>query len=136
MIGAMPVRTSSIDGVFVADRQTFEDERGFFREWWRLDELSEAVGRPLTFVQANHSRSQKGVLRGLHAHPFETLIYAPAGNVFTVLADIRPESTTFAHVEVYYLGNHNRACVFVPGGIAHGYCALTAESDYVYLVTE
>jgi len=131
----MPVRPGCIEGVFVIERPTIADARGFFRESFRLNELTEALGWAPAFVQENHSRSARGVLRGLHAEGWEKLVYVPRGKVFTALADVRPESATFGRVETFFLGDDNPLKLFLPRGLAHGYCVLSEEADYLYQVT-
>lgn len=100
-----------------------------------MDELLVAWGQPIEFVQENHSRTWKGVLRGLHAENWEKLVYVPHGEVFTALADIRPDSLTFGQVETFYLGESNRSKLLVPRGMAHGFCVLSDDAEYVYQVT-
>jgi dTDP-4-dehydrorhamnose 3,5-epimerase len=129
------VRTGSISGLWVFERPTHADQRGFFREAFRMAELEDAVGYPLQFLQTNHSRSSRGVLRGLHAENWEKLIYVPNGEVFTAVADIRPDSPTFRQVDTFWFTERYRPAVFLPRGLAHGYCVLSASADYVYQVT-
>lgn len=132
----MTVRHGALSGLLIIEQLTNDDERGFFRETVRMDELEAALGKPVHFVQENHSRSLKGVLRGLHAENWEKLVYVPHGSVFTAIADIRPESPTFKRVEVFHLGETNRSKLFIPRGMAHGFCVLSDQADYVYQVTE
>jgi dTDP-4-dehydrorhamnose 3,5-epimerase len=101
-----------------------------------MSELDEARGLPTCFVQENHSRSRRGALRGLHAEDWEKLVYVPRGEVFTAVADIRADSPTFGVVETYILGESNRIKLFLPRAVAHGFCVLSDEADYVYQVTE
>ena len=129
------IHTSDIDGLLIVDRPTHEDERGFVREPYRLNELEEAVGRPLRFGQQNHARTRQGVLRGLHAEGWDKLIDVPRGRVFQAVADIRVASATFGRVMTCELGDASRLSLFLPAGVANGYCALSEEADYVYLVT-
>jgi dTDP-4-dehydrorhamnose 3,5-epimerase len=131
----MPVRQGRLDGLLVIERPTIGDERGFFRESFRMNELDEVRGEPTHFVQENHSRSRRGVLRGLHAENWEKLVYVPRGEVFTAVADIRPESPTFGQIETFALGETNRWKIFIPRGLAHGYCVLSEEADYTYQVS-
>jgi dTDP-4-dehydrorhamnose 3,5-epimerase len=131
----MPVRRGRLEGLLVIERPTFGDDRGFFRESFRMNELDEARGEPTLFVQENHSRSLRGALRGLHAENWEKLVYVPHGEVFTALADIRPNSPTFGQVDTFQLGETNRWKLFIPRGLAHGFCVLSDEADYVYQVT-
>jgi dTDP-4-dehydrorhamnose 3,5-epimerase len=131
----MPVRRGKLEGLLIIERPTYGDERGFFRESFRMNELDEARGEPTQFVQENHSRSRRGALRGLHAENWEKLVYVPRGEVFTALADIRPSSPTFGQIATFQLGESNRAKLFIPQGLAHGFCVLSDEADYVYQVT-
>ncbi|MBM2809277.1 MAG: dTDP-4-dehydrorhamnose 3,5-epimerase [Chloroflexi bacterium] len=131
----MYVRPGKIEGLFIIERPTFGDDRGFFRESFRLNELEEARGAPATFVQENHSRSHRGALRGLHFENWEKLVYVPHGEVFTALADIRQGSPTLGCVETFVLGESNRLKLFLPAAIAHGFCVLSEDADYVYQVT-
>jgi dTDP-4-dehydrorhamnose 3,5-epimerase len=131
----MPFRRGSVEGLWIFDRATHADERGFFHEAFRAAELEEALGEPRAFVQVNHSRSTRGVLRGLHAENWEKLVYVPHGDVFTAVADIRPHSPTFGRVETFRLGEENRLTLFLPAGVAHGYCVLSDSADYTYQVT-
>ena len=131
----MAVRRGAIEGLLIIERPTHGDERGFFRESLRMDELEGAAGRTIRFVQENHSRSRRGVLRGLHAENWEKLIYVPRGTVFTAVADIRPQSSTFGVVETFELGDDSRLKLFIPPGLAHGFCVLSEEADYLYQVT-
>jgi dTDP-4-dehydrorhamnose 3,5-epimerase len=126
---------TTIEGLLVIERPTHPDARGFVREPFRLDELERAVGAPVAFVQQTHARTVRGALRGLHAEAWEKLVYVPRGRVFQAVADVRPGSPTFGRVATFELGEADRRCLFLPRGVANGYCALTDEADYVYLVT-
>jgi dTDP-4-dehydrorhamnose 3,5-epimerase len=75
------------------------------------------------------------VLRGLHAENWEKLVYVPSGEVFTAVADIRPWSPTFGQVETFRFSDQHRPTLFLPAGMAHGYCVLSDAADYVYQVT-
>src|SRR5207237_1454373 len=127
-------RPGLLAGVWAFERRTFPDKRGFFREAFRLDEVEAAVKRPLQFVQMNHSRSSRNTLRGLHAENWDKLVYVSAGDVFTALADVRPDSATFGQVETFRFTPESALAVFVPAGVAHGYCVLSGEADYIYQV--
>ena len=132
----MPVHPGPIAGLLIIDRPTIDDERGFFRETFRLNELEDALGHSVRFVQENHSRSRRGALRGLHAEAWEKLVYAPRGEVFTAIADIRADSPTFGLTATFYLGESNRQKLYLPRGLAHGFCVLSEEADYLYQVTD
>src|SRR5713226_3175752 len=111
---AAVTRPGLLSGVWVFERPTFVDNRGFFREAFRLDEVEAAVKRPLRFVQMNHSRSSRDTLRGLHAENWDKLVYVSAGAVFTALADLRPDSPTFGQVDTYRLDVESPLSVFIP----------------------
>jgi dTDP-4-dehydrorhamnose 3,5-epimerase len=129
------LRQGRLAGVWVHELHTFGDERGFFREAFRLEHLEAVVGQPLQFVQMNHSRSRRGALRGLHAEDWEKLVYVAHGEVFVALADIRPNSPSFGQTETFRIGGECSLSVFIPRGVAHGYCVLSDVADYVYQVT-
>ena len=126
---------STLDGLWIFGRPTHADERGFFREAFQLRELQEALGCTPAFVQVNHARSVRGVLRGLHAENWEKLVYVPNGEVFTAVADIRPDSPTFGRVATFHLGQTNPLTLYLARGLAHGYYVLSDVADYVYQVT-
>lgn len=128
----MPVLTTTIAGLFVVRSPEHEDSRGFFRESYRLSELRAAVGREVGFVQGNHSRSARGVLRGFHAEPWDKLIYVVRGTAFCVVADVRPDSPTFGATENFLLGDRPgiRERLFVAQGLANGFQAVS-DCDYV-----
>jgi dTDP-4-dehydrorhamnose 3,5-epimerase len=129
------LRPGRLTGVWVQEHQTFGDERGFFREAFRLEDLEAAVGQRLQFVQMNHSRSLHGALRGLHAEGWEKLVYVAHGEVFIALADIRPASPSFGQIETFDVGGDRSLGLFIPRGVAHGYCVLSDLADYVYQAT-
>ena len=128
----MPVLTTAIAGLFVVKSPEHEDNRGFFRESYRLSELRQALGRDFRFVQGNHSRSVRGVLRGFHAEPWDKLIYVVHGAALCVVADVRPESPTFGATESFLLGDQPgvRERLFVSEGLANAFQA-TSDCDYV-----
>jgi dTDP-4-dehydrorhamnose 3,5-epimerase len=126
------LRAGRLSGVWVNEPKTFGDERGFFREAFRIQDLEAVVGRPLTFVQMNHSRSLRGALRGLHAEDWEKLVYVAHGEVFVALADIRPASPSFAQIETFTISAERALSIFIPRGVAHGYCVLSDLADYTY----
>ena len=129
------ITESTIEGLWVIERPTHPDTRGFVREPFRLGALEAAVGSSIAFVQQNHARTVGGALRGHHAEDWEKLIYVPRGRVFQVVADIRAESRTFGCVATFEIGDNNHLSLFLPRGVANGYCVLTEEADYMYLVT-
>jgi dTDP-4-dehydrorhamnose 3,5-epimerase len=132
MLVPIRVTPAGIAGCFVVDGDRFDDERGFFRETFRLSELTAAVGRDIVFRQNNHSRSQAGVLRGFHAEPWDKLLYVVRGLAQCVIADVRPESPTFGSSVSIRLGGTGTALrrVFVAAGLANAFLALE-ETDYL-----
>lgn len=132
----MQVERTPIKGLLVVRLDVHEDKRGFFVETYRVSELQKALGMIRPFVQGNHSHSIQNVLRGLHAEPWDKLIYVTHGEVFTAVADLRVDSETFGKAHTFQLGEKNRSCVFIPKGLAHGFCVLSPTADYVYQCTE
>ncbi len=122
--------------VLLIDRPTHEDDRGFFREYFRLGDLESAVSHPLHFVQANHSLSKQNVLRGIHVATYDKLIYVPDGDVDVVIVDLRPTSATFGDHAVLTIGDSNRLCIFLPAGFGNSYYVLSGTANYLYFVTE
>ncbi|HSU72855.1 MAG TPA: dTDP-4-dehydrorhamnose 3,5-epimerase [Candidatus Binatia bacterium] len=135
---AIRVHKTELEGLLTIHPQVHGDSRGFFMETYRLNDLQAATGSDKPFVQGNHSRSTKNVLRGLHAEPWDKLIYIPHGSVCTAIADLRPDSRTFGKAEAFLLGDHDeqRRLLYIPNGCAHGFCVLSDSVDYTYLCTE
>ena len=133
----MRVIETILPGVLILEPQVHGDHRGFFQESWRADTYSN-IGIP-PFVQDNHSRSSKGVLRGLHSQrsrPQGKLVRVSRGVVFDVAVDINPHSATFGkHVGVE-LSDANHRQFYVPPGYAHGFCVLSDDADFLYKCTE
>ncbi|MEX2486968.1 MAG: dTDP-4-dehydrorhamnose 3,5-epimerase family protein [Nitriliruptoraceae bacterium] len=135
----MAIETTSIDGLLIAAWPTFTDDRGFFRQTVQTQEIAAALGREPRIVQMNHARSQPRVLRGFHAEPWDKVVYAVRGTVMLAVADIRPDSPTFATAETILLGDTpgRRVHVFVAEGLANAYAVVgDAEADVVYGVSE
>ena len=132
----MAVQPTGIAGLFVVRWDTHGDDRGFFRQTYQHDELAEAVGHDVVLRQGNHSRSAPGVLRGFHAEPWDKLVYVVRGTVFCAIADLRPESPSFAEVATFTLGDPpgERVRLWVSEGLGNAFCAVT-EADYLYDVT-
>jgi dTDP-4-dehydrorhamnose 3,5-epimerase len=133
------IEPTAISDVFIVRQPTHGDDRGFFRQTYVLDELEQALGRSVRFVQGNHARSQPGVLRGFHAEPWDKLVYVSSGTVLAVIADIRPDSPTFGeHVSVMLGdGADDRVRLFVGEGLGNSYCVVgDGPADYLYDVTD
>lgn len=129
------IKATSIPGLFVVDRSTFSDERGFFREVFHLDELVAASGINFTPIQWNHSRSLPGVIRGLHIEPWNKLVYPVSGEMFAAIADVRPDSETFGKVEAFTFDDSHKYALFLAEGLANSVCVTgDVPVDYVYLV--
>lgn len=127
---------TNLKDVYVINLQTFEDDRGFFKEIFRLNELEQKLGRRPEFVRLNHSRSNKDVLRGIHVANFEKLVYCTRGKVFVALVDTRKDSPSFGEKMTLEIGDHKRAALYLPAGIGNSFFTLSDEADYVYLVTK
>ncbi|MBC7768856.1 MAG: dTDP-4-dehydrorhamnose 3,5-epimerase family protein [Phycisphaerales bacterium] len=128
----MAVIPTSIAGLFVIRWPIVEDARGFFKHSYQAGELTEAIGRAPSLRQGNHSRSVAGVLRGFHSEPWDKLIYVVRGTAKCVVADVRPESATFATTESFVLGDApgDHARLFVSKGLSNAFFCYT-EADYI-----
>jgi len=132
------VRTAIAD-VLILEPKVFGDERGFFMESFNQRVFDDAVGRHVEFVQDNHSRSARGVLRGLHfqagAHAQGKLVRAVQGSVFDVAVDVRPGSPTLGQWVGVELSATNRRQLWIPPGLAHGFLVLSEHADFLYKAT-
>jgi len=134
----MKITETELPGVLIIEPQVFGDERGFFLESFHAERYREA-GIDMAFVQDNHSRSRKGVLRGLHfqrRHPQGKLVRASRGSIFDVAADIDPASPTFGQHVGVTLSDENHRQMWIPPGYAHGFCVLSDEADFEYKCTD
>lgn len=135
----MKVITTEIPDVLILEPQVFGDERGFFMESFNQRRWEELTGLKTAFVQDNHSRSQKGVLRGLHYQTEQTqgkLVRVVAGEVFDVAVDLRKSSPTFGKWVGCCLSAENKRQFWVPEGFAHGFLVLTETADFLYKTTD
>lgn len=131
----MNVKTTSIPGLLILDRPINKDERGFFREIFRMDELEKLGGVKFEGVQMNHSHSKTGVLRGIHAERWNKIVYPLNGEVFVAIVDIREDLPTFAKVETFVINDKTRFGLFIPTGLANSLCVTSQSAvDYIYLV--
>jgi len=129
----------SIPEVFLIEPEVFGDERGFFFESFNQKAFEEAIGRSVSFVQDNHSRSAKNVLRGLHyqiQQPQGKLVRVTAGEIFDVAVDLRKSSPTFGQWAGAILSAENKHQLWVPEGFAHGFVVLSASADFLYKTTD
>lgn len=133
----MNVITCDIDGPLILEPKVFGDERGFFMESWNATSFAE-IGLNVTFVQDNHSRSQKGVLRGMHFQnpaPQGKLVRVVRGAVFDAIVDLRKSSPTFGQWTGVTLSAENKRMFWVPEGFAHGFLTLEDDTDFLYKCT-
>lgn len=130
------ITETELPGVFIIERQVFGDSRGFFRELYRKSDLEARLGYAFEPVQANHSRSQKNSLRGVHIAPYHKLVTVYQGNVQQVVVDVRPDSQTFGKYISVNLGEDNFRCIFIPAGMGNAFAVTSEISDYCYLATD
>ena len=134
----MNVTPTSIADVKLIEPKVFGDARGFFFESWNARTLAQA-GIDAAFVQDNHSRSRRGVLRGLHyqiEHPQGKLVRVVAGEVFDAVVDLRRSSPTFGRSFGVVLSEANKRMLWVPPGFAHGFVVLSDSADFLYKTTD
>lgn len=135
----MNIIKTAIPDVLIFEPKVFGDERGFFFESFNHKLFEEAVGYPVTFVQDNHSKSSKGVLRGLHyqlqPHAQGKLVRCVAGEVFDVAVDIRKRSPTFGQWVGVHLTGENKRQLWIPEGFAHGFVTLSDTAEFLYKTT-
>lgn len=135
----MHVPLTEMPGLKVFEPTVFSDARGFFFESFRADLVSAAIGRPVAFVQDNHSFSRQGVLRGLHyQHPHAQgkLVSVCAGEIWDVAVDLRRSSPTFGCWTAVVLSSENRLRLWIPEGFAHGFLVLSEGADVQYKITD
>jgi dTDP-4-dehydrorhamnose 3,5-epimerase len=135
----MNVLDTRIEGCLIIEPKVFEDSRGFFLETYQAERYREMLNIELPFVQDNHSRSQIGVLRGLHfqkTKPQGKLVRVVRGEVFDVAVDIRPDSPTFRQWQGVYLSEQNKKQLWVPPGLAHGFVVVSQIADLEYKCTD
>ena len=133
----MNIIETALPGVLIIEPRVFGDARGFFMETWNVGSFA-AAGLDLTFMQDNHSRSQKGVLRGLHFQnpgPQGKLVRVTNGAVFDAAVDLRASSPTFGKWVGVELSAANKRMLWVPEGFAHGFLTLEPDTDFLYKCT-
>jgi len=136
----MKVTALEIPDVLLIEPKVFGDERGFFYESFNQQAFNEAIGYEVQFVQDNHSKSGKNVLRGLHyQRPPKAqgkLVRVIAGEVFDVAVDIRQGSPTFGYWVGKILSGENKRQVWIPAGLAHGFLVLSDTAEFLYKTSE
>jgi dTDP-4-dehydrorhamnose 3,5-epimerase len=129
---------TEIPDVVLLEPKVFGDDRGFFFESWNARTLAK-LGIDASFVQDNHSFSQRGVLRGLHyqiVQPQGKLVRVIAGEVFDVAVDLRRSSPTFGKSVSFMLSADNKRIVWIPPGFAHGFCVTSVTAEFLYKATD
>ena len=137
-MGKFKLIKAPIEGLYIIEPTVFGDNRGFFMESYNRREFEE-IGLDMNFVQDNHSRSKKGVLRGLHfqkKHPQGKLVRVIRGKVFDVAVDLRKGSPTFGKWYGIILSDENHLMFYIPEGFAHGFLVLSEEADFFYKCTD
>lgn len=130
------ITKTDLEGVFIIARPVFSDERGFFHETFRKNELEEKIGSKFEIVQQNHSHSIKNTLRGIHTAPWSKLIYVPNGKVQEIVVDLRENSPTFKKWISVELGEDTQNAIYLPPNCGNGFLVLSEECDYTYLVND
>ena len=134
----MNVIETGIEGLVIIEPKVFGDERGFFMETFQAEKFAE-LGLPAHFVQDNHSRSKKGILRGLHIQKQHTqgkLVRVISGEVYDVAVDLRKGSPTYGQWRGVSLSGENKRMFWVPEGFAHGFYVTSESADFVYKCTD
>jgi len=135
----MKVATTAIEGLLILEPKVFGDERGFFLESYNQKAFDAALGHDVRFVQDNHSRSAKGVLRGLHyqlqPHAQGKLVRVTQGAVFDVAVDMRRGSPNFGRWVGVELSGQNQRQLWLPPGLAHGFLVISDSADFLYKTT-
>ncbi|AWH89670.1 dTDP-4-dehydrorhamnose 3,5-epimerase [Limnobaculum parvum] len=135
----MLIKKTKISGVKIIEPKVFGDKRGFFLETYEKKRYQDLLELDVEFVQDNYSRSQKGVLRGLHfqrINPQGKLVRVVRGEVFDVAVDIRPDSPTFGQWDGAFLSEDNKTQFWIPPGLAHGFVVLSDIADFEYKCTD
>jgi dTDP-4-dehydrorhamnose 3,5-epimerase len=136
----MKIQHLPISGLILIEPPLFEDDRGFFFESFNHKKFEEIVGKPVHFVQDNHSQSMKGVLRGLHyqlsPRPQGKLVRVSSGEIFDVAIDLRKSSPTYGKWASAILSGQNKKQFWIPEGFAHGFVVLSESADVLYKTTD
>lgn len=135
----MQIKATALADVFICSNQKYGDNRGWFSEVYRTDELSDRTGREIKFVQANESFSTQGTLRGVHfqnPHPQGKLVRVVEGEVFDVAVDLRQSSPTFGGWVGVNLSQSNGLGLWIPEGFGHGFYVISKTAHFVYECTD
>ena len=135
----MKATPTAIADVLLMEPRVFGDARGFFYESFNARDFAAATGLNMNFVQDNHSKSARGVLRGLHYQvqkPQGKLVRVVAGEVFDVVVDIRPQSPTYGQWVGEHLSADNQRQLWIPPGLAHGFLVLSESAEFLYKTTD
>jgi dTDP-4-dehydrorhamnose 3,5-epimerase len=136
----MNIISTAIADVLILEPKVFGDARGFFMESFNQKTFNQAVGHDVVFVQDNHSRSSKGVLRGLHyqlpPHAQGKLVRVTQGSVYDVAVDVRRNSPTFGQAVGVELTGENHRQLWIPPGMAHGFLVTSDSADFLYKTTD
>ena len=135
----MKAIATAIKDLLIIEPKVFGDDRGFFFESYNQRKFSELIGREVEFVQDNHSRSVKNVLRGLHyqiQHPQGKLVRVVQGTVLDVAVDLRKSSPTFGQHVAIELSSENKRMLWIPEGFAHGFVVLSEVAEFLYKTTD
>src|SRR3989344_6223230 len=127
---------TKIDGLLFCSHKTIKDSRGFFSELGYIPELEEMIQKPFPVKQISHARSRQNVIRGFHAENWSKYVQVISGECFSAIADVRPESPTFLNVEIFILGQGDRALdgsLYIPPRLGNSMCVLKGHVDYIYL---
>ncbi|MCA1861380.1 dTDP-4-dehydrorhamnose 3,5-epimerase [Janthinobacterium sp. HSC-3S05] len=135
----MQIQTTAIPDVLILEPKVFGDDRGFFYESFNQQRFADLTGIQANFVQDNHSKSSKNVLRGLHyqiQQPQGKLVRVTAGEVFDVAVDLRASSATFGQWVGVTLSSENKRQLWIPEGFAHGFIVLSESAEFLYKTTD
>ena len=135
----MKITETDLPGVLIIEPKSFGDERGFFLETFQVERYRDLAGISLQFVQDNHSRSARSVLRGLHyqiEHPQGKLVRVTEGEVFDVAVDLRRSSPRFGRWSSALLSAANRRMLWIPPGFAHGFLVVSDAAEFLYKTTD
>ena len=133
------VTATRLPEVRIIEPRVFGDTRGFFLESWNQRVFDEAIGQSVHFVQDNHSRSTRGVLRGMHyqlTHPQGKLVRVVSGRVFDVAVDMRRDSPRLGQWAGVELSAENHRMLWIPPGFAHGFLVMSESADFLYKATD